>query len=95
MYLFYFVLLDQLARISQDFNERWMNEVDELNQQVQLRISSHQSQVELMQAILSRLMAYYTHFYLLLEQVLDIHSLDWTPLGVQTLMVDIKRLTFQ
>ncbi|RKP27208.1 Sac2 family-domain-containing protein [Syncephalis pseudoplumigaleata] len=86
---------DQLARISQDFNERWTSEIDELSRQVQLRISSHQAQIELMQAILSRLMAYYTHFYLLLEQVLDIHALDWTPLGVQTLMVDIKRLAFQ
>ncbi|KAI9597322.1 Sac2 family-domain-containing protein [Syncephalis fuscata] len=86
---------DQLAHISQNFNERWMNEIDELNHKVQQRISSHQAQVELMQAILSRLMAYYTHFYLLLEQVLDVHALDWTPLGVQTLMVDIKRFAFQ
>jgi hypothetical protein len=58
-------------------------------------IVNPQIQIELLQAVLARLMTYYTHFYLILEQTLDISELDWTPLGVQTLMVEVKKFVSQ
>ncbi|RKP10887.1 Sac2 family-domain-containing protein [Thamnocephalis sphaerospora] len=81
----------QIAEISREFNESWAAEVEALQVAVQQRIVDQRTQVELMQAALARLMTYYTHFYLILEQELDINDLGWTPLGVQTLMVEVKK----
>ncbi|KAJ2821273.1 Vacuolar protein sorting-associated protein 52, partial [Coemansia sp. 'formosensis'] len=86
---------DELGRTASVFNGEWRAQISAINSSIVQSFSNFRTGTEILHVVLGQLIIYYTRFHSLYDKRIARRAASASeicqPVGVQTVMVDIKK----